>query len=218
MGNDADPDRIADGTHHHGNRASGLFGRYRSRRALGQDQIDGQRGQLHSHGGEAVIMTFREATHQVQVLALDVAILCQLAYKPLDRRQRLWRQDSDEMSPLLRAHCEWPGGHGAADQRDESPSLHVLPPPEGNTLPHRDAAALCSTAKAIAEWSKWVNFARPRKGFATGKVTLYPDMGQCSALTDKECQKQQLPRSVRIHPRREKPVRPRCSPADIRLA
>jgi len=27
--------------------------------------------------------------------------------------------------------------------------------PEGNTLPHRDAA-LCSTAKAIAEWSKWV--------------------------------------------------------------
>src|SRR5262245_46714949 len=92
-------------------------------------------------------MTFREATHQVQVLALDVAILCQLAYKPLDRRQRLWRQDSDDMSPLLPAHCEWPGGHGAADQRDECPSLHVLPPPEGNTLPHRDAA-LCSTAKA----------------------------------------------------------------------
>src|SRR5262245_61114530 len=80
-------------------------------------------------------MTFREATHQVQVLALDVAILCQLAYKPLDRRQRLWRQDSDDMGPLLRAHCEWPGGHGAADQRDECASLHVLPPPEGNTLP-----------------------------------------------------------------------------------
>src|SRR5215813_6317011 len=100
-------------------------------------------------------MTFREATHQVQVLALDVAILWQLAYKPLDRRQQLWRQDSDDMSPLLRAHCEWPGGHGAADQRDECASLHVLPPSEGNTLPHRDAA-LCSTAKAIAEWSKWV--------------------------------------------------------------
>src|SRR5215813_6909524 len=73
-------------------------------------------------------MTFREATHQVQVLALDVAILWQLAYKPLDRRQQLWRQDSDDMSPLLRAHCEWPGGHGAADQRDECASLHVLPP------------------------------------------------------------------------------------------
>src|SRR5262245_43286714 len=64
------------------------------------------------------------------------------------------------MSPLLRAHCEWPGGHGAADQRDECASLHVLPPPEGNTLPHRDAA-LCSTAKAIAEWSKWVRLGLP---------------------------------------------------------
>src|SRR5262249_60692921 len=70
-------------------------------------------------------------------------------------------QDSDDMRPLLPAHCEWPGGHGhgAADQRDECASLHVLPPPEGNTLPHRDAA-LCSTAKAIAEWSKWVKMRR----------------------------------------------------------
>src|SRR5262249_56207587 len=105
--------------------------------AVVREERGGQGGQLGRHGGEAVSMTFREATQQVQVLALDVAILWQLAYKPLDRRQQLWRQDSDDMSPLLRAHCEWPGGHGAADQRDECASLQLLPPPEGNTLPLR---------------------------------------------------------------------------------
>ena len=76
------------------------------------------------HGGIAVVTTFCKARYQSQILAFDIAIVSQLARKPLDGRQRLRRKDPDGPHPLalLPARRERPKQRrrrGAAEKRDE---------------------------------------------------------------------------------------------------
>ena len=82
---DADAHRIANGPHHDGNRSGRLLGCERRRSAHGDDQVDWERGQFRSHGGVAVVTTFRKARYKAQILTFVVTILAQLACKPLER-------------------------------------------------------------------------------------------------------------------------------------
>src|SRR5262245_15918501 len=131
-GDDTDADRIANGTHHDGYRSRCLLRRQCRRSAPCDDQVNRKRSQFGRHGGVAVIATFCKARYQPQILTLDIAIVPQLARKPLDRRQGLRRKDPDGPHPLalLRARREGPNkrrcGRRAADERDELAALHSI--------------------------------------------------------------------------------------------
>src|SRR6516162_1079835 len=126
-GDDADADRIANGTHHDRNRSRCLLRRQGSRSAPCDDQVNRKRSQFDRHGGVAVVTTFCKARYQPQILALDIAIVLQLARKPLDRRQGLRRKDPDGPHPLalLRARRQRPRRR-AAHESDELAAPHSI--------------------------------------------------------------------------------------------
>src|SRR5262249_5204812 len=72
--------------------------------------------------------TFCKARYQPQILAFDIAIVPQLARKPLDRRQGLRRKDPDGPHPLalLRARRERPCHRGTGEKRDELAAPHSI--------------------------------------------------------------------------------------------
>src|SRR5262249_33655617 len=125
---DTDADRIANGTHHDGYRSRCLLRRQCRRSAPCDDQVNRKRSQFGRHGGVAVIATFCKARYQPQILTLDIAIVPQLARKPLDRRQGLRRKDPDGPHPLalLRARRERPRHRGTGEKRDELAAPHSI--------------------------------------------------------------------------------------------
>src|SRR5262245_28430426 len=126
-GDDTDADRIANGTHHDRYRSRCLLRRQRRRGAPRDDQVNRKRSQFGRHGGVAVIATFCKARYQPQILTLDIAIVPQLARKPLDRRQGLRRKDPDGPHPLalLRARRQRPRRR-AAESQDELAAPHSI--------------------------------------------------------------------------------------------
>src|SRR5262245_42354283 len=127
-GDDTDADRIANGTHHDRYRSRCLLRRQRRRGAPRDDQVNRKRSQFGRHGGVAVVTTFCKARYQPQILAFDIAIVLQLARKPLDRRQGLRRKDPDGPHPLalLPARRERPCGGRAAKSQDELAPPHSI--------------------------------------------------------------------------------------------
>jgi hypothetical protein len=81
-----------------------------SRSAPSDDQVDWQCSQFGRHGGVAVVTAFRKVGYQPQILPFDIAIVPQLARKPLDRRQGLRGKDADapHALALLRTRRERP--------------------------------------------------------------------------------------------------------------
>src|SRR5262245_42088723 len=126
-GDDTDADRIANGTHHDRYRSRCLLRRQRRRGAPRDDQVNRKRSQFGRHSGVAVIATFCKARYQPQILALDIAIVPQLAREPLDRRQGLRGKDPDgpHALALLRARRKRPSSR-AGEQRDEFAPPHSI--------------------------------------------------------------------------------------------
>src|SRR5262249_5879592 len=137
-------DWIANGAHHNWDRFACLLGSYRRRRAPCDNDFHRQFHQLRRQIGIAVVVAFCEPRLQAQVFTFHVAILSQFANNPLDRRQWLRREYSDDMHCFLRLRRERPRGGRAAEQRDE------LTPPDHSITSSASASSLSGIVRSSA--------------------------------------------------------------------